>query len=128
MSEKVNRNIVCPAQATLEILGGKWKGLILFHLRNESKRFNQLKSSIPGVTQRMLAKQLRELEADEIVNRKIYQEIPPKVEYSLTAFGLTLRPILEALHGWGADYIDEINRIRNSAGYMEDELALELES
>ncbi len=128
MSEKVNRNIVCPAQATLEILGGKWKGLILFHLRNESKRFNQLKSSIPGVTQRMLAKQLRELEADEIVNRKIYQEIPPKVEYSLTAFGLTLRPILEALHGWGADYIDEINRIRNSAGYMADELALELES
>lgn len=125
MSEKIARNIVCPAQATLEVLGGKWKGLILFHLRNESKRFNQLKSSIPGVTQRMLAKQLRELEADEIVNRKIYQEIPPKVEYSLTAFGLTLRPILEALHGWGADYIDEINRIRNSAGYLEEELELD---
>jgi DNA-binding HxlR family transcriptional regulator len=128
MSEKISRNIQCPAQATLEVLGGKWKGLILFHLRNEPKRFNQLKSSIPGVTQRMLAKQLRELEADEIVNRKIYKEIPPKVEYSLTAFGLTLRPILEALHGWGASYIDEINRIRNTSDHLEAGLELEAEA
>jgi DNA-binding HxlR family transcriptional regulator len=128
MSEKISRNIQCPAQATLEVLGGKWKGLILFHLRNEPKRFNQLKSSIPGVTQRMLAKQLRELEADEIVNRKIYQEIPPKVEYSLTTFGLTLRPILEALHGWGANYIDEINRIRNTSDHLDAGLELETEA
>jgi len=105
----------CPTEAALEVLGGKWKGLILYHLRGETRRFNELKRLIPGITQRMLTKQLRELEADKIVHRKIFQEIPPKVEYSLTSFGLTLTPILEALYGWGVEYIEEITKIRNEA-------------
>ena len=113
--EKQNSNIMCPAQATLEVLGGKWKGLILFHLSDGTKkRFTQLKRLIPGITQRMLTKQLRELEADKVVRREIFQEVPPKVEYALTKFGLTLSPILEALHKWGKEYIDEINKIRNN--------------
>jgi DNA-binding HxlR family transcriptional regulator len=128
MHKKKVRNIECPAQATLEVLGGKWKGLILFHLRNESKRFNQLKNLIPGVTQRMLAKQLKELESDEIVTRKAYMEIPPKLEYSLTAFGSTLTPILEALHGWGVNYINDINRIRNNSEFQENAVEPEVEA
>jgi DNA-binding HxlR family transcriptional regulator len=113
--EKQNSTIImCPAQATLEVLGGKWKGLILFHLSDGTKRFNQLQRLIPSATQRMLTKQLRELEEDKIVHRKIFQEIPPKVEYSLTKFGLTLLPMLEALHAWGKEYIDEVNKIRNN--------------
>lgn len=103
----------CPVEAALEALGGKWKGLILFHLRDEAKRFNELKRLIPGVTQRMLTKQLRELEADKIVHREVFQEIPPKVEYSLTKFGLTLTPILIALHDWGIEYLEEMTAIRN---------------
>lgn len=112
--DKVMR-IECPAQATMEVLGGKWKGLILFHLNSGTKRFNELKRLIPGVTQRMLSKHLRELEADNIIIRTVYQEVPPKVEYSLTEFGQTLEPILEALHQWGKRYIGEVNRIRADA-------------
>ena len=108
-------NFGCPVEAALEMLGGKWKGLILFHLRSEPKRFNELKRLIPGITQRMLTKQLRELEADKIVHREIFQEIPPKVEYSLTNFGLTLTPILKALQERGVEYIEEITKIRNEA-------------
>ncbi len=105
----------CPVEAALEILGGKWKGLILFHLRSETRRFNELKRLIPDISQRMLTKQLRELEADEIVHRKIFQEIPPKVEYSLTNFGITLTPVLKALHEWGIEYINKIAEIRSKA-------------
>ncbi len=104
----------CPVEAALEVLGGKWKGLILFHLRDNTRRFNELKRLMPNITQRMLTKQLRELEADKIVHRKIFQEIPPKVEYSLTKFGLTLTPVLVALQEWGVEYIEEITKIRNT--------------
>ncbi|VAW97550.1 Transcriptional regulator, HxlR family [hydrothermal vent metagenome] len=107
-------NLVCPVEAALEVLGGKWKGLILFYLRDNTRRFNELKRLMPNITQRMLTKQLRELEADKIVHREIFQEIPPKVEYSLTTFGLTLTPILVALHEWGVEYIEEITKIRNT--------------
>lgn len=108
----------CPVEAALEVLGGKWKGLILFYLRDETKRFNELKRHIPGITQRMLTKQLRQLEADKIVHREIFQEVPPKVEYSLTNFGRTLTPILKALQEWGVEYIEEITKIRNEAGLL----------
>ncbi len=108
-------NFRCPVEAALEILGGKWKGLILFHLRPETRRFNELRRLIPDISQRMLTKQLRELEADQIVHRKIFQEIPPKVEYSLTDFGMTLTPVLNALHDWGFEYIKRITEIRSRA-------------
>ncbi|GBE07384.1 MAG TPA: transcriptional regulator [Gammaproteobacteria bacterium] len=105
----------CPVEAALAVIGGKWKGIILYHLKNDTRRFNELKRLIPGITQRMLTKQLRELEADQVINRKIFQEIPPKVEYSLTNFGLTLTPILKTLQEWGVEYIEKITKIRNKA-------------
>ncbi len=108
-----SRETDCPVEAALAIVGGKWKGIILHHLRHETRRFNELKRLIPDVTQRMLTKQLRELEAHQIINRKIYRQIPPKVEYSLTNFGLTLTPILQALEEWGVEYIEEISAVRN---------------
>lgn len=105
-------NFGCPVEACVEVIGGKWKGVILFHLLGGTKRFNELLRLIPGVTQRMLTRQLRELEDDQIIERKIYAEVPPKVEYSLTEFGKTLEPVLRMLQGWGSQYLGEITRIR----------------
>ncbi len=96
--------VACPVQASLEIVSGKGKGLILFHLLHETLRFNELKRRIAGISQRMLTKQLRELERDGLVNRKIYPEVPPKVEYSLTESGKTLEPILIGLREWGVEH------------------------
>jgi len=104
---------VCPVEAALDIVGGKWKGLILYYLRDETRRFNELRRLIPGVSQRMLTRQLRELETDRIIHREIYRQIPPKVEYSLTGFGKTLSPILASLEQWGMDYVEDIAEIRN---------------
>jgi len=95
----------CFFELTLQVMGGKWKPIILYHLANEGvMRFSDLRRSINGVTERMLARQLRELEADRIVNRKVYREVPPRVEYSLTDMGKGLIPILKDLRDWGADY------------------------
>ncbi len=90
-------NFGCPAEACLEIIGGKWKGVALFHLMGGTKRFNELMRLMPGVTQRMLTKQLRSLEADNIIARKVYPEVPPKVEYTLTELGQTLKPVLKVV-------------------------------
>jgi len=94
------------------VIDGKWKGVILFHLLDGTKRFNELMRSMPKVTQRMLTRQLRELEADGIIHRKVFGEIPPRVEYSLTELGKTLEPLLRMLQKWGSDHLDEIIRIR----------------
>jgi len=102
----------CPVEATLEVIGGKWKGVILFHVLGGTKRFNELRRLMPGVTQRMLTRQLRDLEADQIIERKVYPQVPPKVEYSLTKFGRTLEPTLKTLQKWGARYLDKISTIR----------------
>ncbi|MEN4018301.1 MAG: winged helix-turn-helix transcriptional regulator [Methanobacterium sp.] len=82
-------------------MGGKWKPLILWALKDGKLRFNEINKKLPTITQRMLTKQLRELEGDNLVNRKVYPEVPPKVEYSLTKKGQSVIPILDALHGWG---------------------------
>lgn len=111
----------CPVEACLEVIGGKWKGVILFHLLGGTKRFNELMRLLPDVTQRMLTRQLRELEADRIVLRKVYAEVPPKVEYSLSEFGLTLAPVLKMLQGWGAQHIDRITEIRKEREYSPSE-------
>lgn len=103
----------CPVEAALEAIGGKWKGLILFHLHDGMKRFNELRRLMPEVTQRMLTKQLRELETDQIIRRQIYAEVPPRVEYTLTSFGETLTPILLALQLWGNQYLEKLTSIRN---------------
>ena len=112
--ERYDCNFGCPVEAALEALGGKWKGLILFHLKDEKRRFNELRRRIPDITQRTLTRQLRELEQDRIVERTVYPEVPPKVEYELTEFGKTLIPILEALYAWGQQYIDQLSAIRSS--------------
>jgi DNA-binding HxlR family transcriptional regulator len=95
----------CEKELTLNIIGGKWKMLIMWHLgKDGTLRFSELKALIPGITQRMLVNQLRELEEDFIVHREVYPVVPPKVEYSLTEQGQTLMPILEAMYEWGKNY------------------------
>ncbi|MEM8944873.1 MAG: helix-turn-helix domain-containing protein [Planctomycetota bacterium] len=91
----------CPVEATLELIGGKWKGIVLYYLLDGRLRFGELSRKIGCVTQRMLTKQLRELEAAGLVYRVAYAEVPPRVEYELTETGKTLRPILNALKQWG---------------------------
>ncbi|WP_337020008.1 helix-turn-helix domain-containing protein, partial [Oceanobacillus massiliensis] len=99
------REFNCEKELTLSVIGGKWKMLILWHLGSEgTKRFNELKRLIPGITQRMLTTQLRELESDFLVHREVYPVVPPKVEYSLTVQGKSLRPLLEQMTKWGISY------------------------
>ena len=97
--KKDNRR--CPVTQTMSVIGGKWKPIILFILRDQVRRFGEIKRFIPNITQKMLTQQLRELEKDKIINRKVYPIVPPKVEYSLTEYGRTLIPILEAMAEWG---------------------------
>ena len=96
----------CPVEATLSVIGGKWKVVILFHLSSSGTlRFAELRRKIPGVSERMLTQQLRELEQDGIVCRVVYPEVPPKVEYSLTDYGRTLRPICDLMCDWGKKHM-----------------------
>lgn len=95
----------CPVEQALDIIGGRWKSILLFHLfTNETLRFGELRRKIPGATQRMLTLQLRELERDGCVHRKPFPEMPLRVEYSATDFGRTLLPVVDALCRWGAKH------------------------
>ncbi|NQX45170.1 helix-turn-helix transcriptional regulator [Paenibacillus tritici] len=95
-------------EAALEVMGGKWKPLIIYHLMTGHKRSSELRRLIPGITQKMLTTQLRGLEKDEIITRQIYQEIPPRVEYELTAYGWGLKPALDLLCYWGEEHLDKV--------------------
>jgi len=108
--EKKNR-IKCNIEIAMEAIDGKWKILILWYLRDEKKRFNELQKSIYGITQKMLIQKLRELEEDKIVHREVYPVVPPKVEYSLTTYGKTLNPILKELYLWGEKHNQRISKI-----------------
>jgi DNA-binding HxlR family transcriptional regulator len=88
-------------EATLDLIGGKWKGVVLYHLFDETLRFNELRRRLTGITQRMLTKQLRELEEAGLIIRTVYAEVPPKVEYRLSEDGKSLKPIISALEAWG---------------------------
>jgi len=92
----------CPAQRTLDVIGGRWKVPILYHLFRKTCRFSELRRQLPGCTQKMLTQQLRELERDGVVHRKVYPQVPPKVEYSLTDLGRSLKPIIAAMCRWGS--------------------------
>lgn len=95
----------CPVTATMQVLGGKWKAILINAIYHTSPaRFGELKRSVTGITQSMLTSQLRELEDDGLISRKIYAEIPPRVEYTLTEFGLTLSPIMLSMAEWGKEY------------------------
>ena len=95
----------CPVAATLELIGGKYKALILWHLSETDLRFSQLRDVIRGATAKMLSQQLRELEAQALVHREVFPVIPPKVVYSLTELGRSLMPILTAMRDWGSSYL-----------------------
>ncbi len=97
-------------QTTLKVLGGKWKILILWHLKDEAKRYSELKQLIPEITEKMLIQQLRELENDGIVNRKVYSDVPLKVQYSFTDYGRTLIPVLTSLCYWGQEHLRRVIR------------------
>ncbi|WP_454015555.1 winged helix-turn-helix transcriptional regulator [Bacillus sp. Marseille-Q7846] len=104
----------CPVEAMVEVIGGKWKGVILYHLLDGTKRFNELKRLKPNITQRMLTLQLRELEADGIIHREVYREVPPKVEYSLTELGESLRPMILLMMEWASHNMEKVLESRNT--------------
>jgi DNA-binding HxlR family transcriptional regulator len=91
----------CTVEGTLRYIDGKWKGVVLYHLFEGTMRFNEIRRRIPNCTQRMLTNQLRELETDGLIGRKVYAQVPPKVEYSLTPRGRSLEPVITALKVWG---------------------------
>lgn len=94
----------CPVETTLSLIGDKWKVLILRELLNGTKRFGELKAGIGSISQKVLTQNLRAMEADGLVIREVYPEVPPRVEYTLTEVGYSLNPILEAMNGWGRNY------------------------
>ncbi|NDV20128.1 transcriptional regulator [Pseudodesulfovibrio sp. JC047] len=100
-----DKKYFCSVELTLQVIGGKWKPIILYRLGNEGVlRFSEVKRSIPNITQKMLTQQLRELEKDGVVHREVYAQVPPKVEYSLTQQGQSIMPIIESLCQWGESY------------------------
>lgn len=111
-----NTEYHCSMELTIDLIGGKWKSLILWHLGENTLRFSELKKALPKITQKMLTQQLRDLERDGLVERFIYTQVPPKVEYSLTAAGKTLLPILKTMCQWGIDYANENTSIDECTG------------
>ena len=95
----------CPVVATLDIIGGKYKALILWHLVDKTLRFGELRRLVPQATQKMLTQQLRELESDGLIIRTVFPVVPPKVEYNLSALGVSIKPILDAMREWGVFYM-----------------------
>ena len=106
-SMKITDN--CPVEATLDLIGGKYKALILWHLSEGKLRFSELRKAITNATPKMLTQQLRELESQALIHREVFAVVPPKVEYSLTELGRSLLPILVAMRDWGTDYMRSKN-------------------
>lgn len=105
------RIYTCGLDAAIDVMGGKWKGLILFSLENGPLRFGALRRAIPGISERMLTLQLRELENCGLVHREVYREVPPRVEYSLTDFGQSLNTAIAPLGEWGEQHMERIEAI-----------------
>ena len=103
----------CPVETTLELIGGKYKALILWHLSQGKLRYCQLRDRLTGITPKMLTQQLRELEAKDLIHREVYPIVPPKVEYSLTDLGKSLMPILVAMRDWGSEYLRQSQKEPN---------------
>jgi len=102
----------CPVEAWTEAIAGKWKGELLFILFTGTKRYGELRRLVPGATQRVLTLQLRELEEDGIIERKVYPVVPPKVEYSISTRGESLKPIIDAMWGWGKKFLESLPKER----------------
>jgi len=105
---KDDQDYGCPIEVALDVIGGKWKGMVLYRLMDGTARFNELRRLMPKATQRMLTLQLRELERDGVIRRTVYAEVPPRVEYNLTELGSSLRPVLETMSKWGTRYRDGV--------------------
>lgn len=118
MEQKGSSVFTCPVEATIQLIGGKYKAVILWHLMDHTLRYNELHKRMPKATDKMLAQQLRELEKDGLINRTVYPIVPPKTEYSLTDFGKTLAPILGEMCKWGEDYllVDEPSCCQSTKG------------
>ena len=101
----------CDVEATLSVIGGRWKPVLVCHLLQGRKRFGELRRLVPNATERMITLQLRELEADGVVSRHVYAEVPPRVEYDVTEFGQTLQPILEDMMAWGSMFKERMNAL-----------------
>lgn len=114
----MQNNVTCPVEATLSLIGGKYKAIILWHLANNTLRFGELRKLIPHATAKMLTQQLRELEQDNLIIRTVYPIVPPKVEYQLSEFGITIKPILDVMYKWGNHYL-EINGVTASCSMQE---------
>lgn len=106
MNQVCRKDFQCPVEVTINLIGGKYKSLILWHVADRVLRFSELRKLIPGVTQKMLTQQLRDLEKNKLINRKVYPEVPPKVEYSISDLGKTMMPILNAMCDWGDYYVN----------------------
>ncbi len=104
MARKYNWKTGCDVEATLSVIGGRWKPVLVCHLVGGRKRFGELRRLTPNATERMITLQLRELEADGVISRHVFQEVPPRVEYELTEFGRTLDAILESMQAWGRTF------------------------
>jgi len=107
MEKLCPNTLLCPVEATIQLIGGKYKAVILWHLMGETLRYNEIHKRMPRATDKMLTQQLRELERDGLVVRKVYPVVPPKTEYSLTEFGRSLAPILDAMCEWGQGYLEQ---------------------
>ncbi|MBJ6107770.1 helix-turn-helix transcriptional regulator [Hymenobacter sp. BT523] len=106
LASSTRNDLVCPVRTTLNVLGGKWKLLILSYLLDEPRRYGELRRLMPEITEKMLIQQLREMETDGLVARTVHQTVPPRVDYSLTAQGQRVRPMFAELLGWGLQYLD----------------------
>ena len=113
---------ICPVESTLDLIGGKYKALILWHLSEKTLRFSELRKQITGATAKMLTQQLRELESQKLIHREVFPIIPPKVEYSLTELGASLLPILVAMRDWGTNYLKGKNLEANCFMMNQDPL------
>ncbi|MDX2265813.1 MAG: helix-turn-helix domain-containing protein [Hyphomicrobiales bacterium] len=119
LNKKLNRRYDtapgCPMEATLDLIGGKWKGVIIYHLQDGPLRFNELRRRLNKITHRMLTKQLRELEDAGLVARTVYAQVPPRVDYALTPVGASLSPVVDTLYTWGARWLQQREQNRHTA-------------
>lgn len=106
MTHRLSDELICPVYRLQNIIGGKWKIIILYQLSTQTRRFNELQRSIPGISKGILTQQLRELEADHMIHREVYKEVPPKVEYSLTTLAQSFTPIIQSMDEWGRKYLE----------------------
>ncbi|MBC8153799.1 MAG: helix-turn-helix transcriptional regulator [Bacteroidetes bacterium] len=120
---KLEKTYTCAVLASVELVGGKWKTSILLHLRNRTLRFGELQRAV-DISQKVLTQQLKELEKDGLILRRVYAEVPPRVEYSLSTYGKTLQPVLEALHSWGSAHCVRTSPIKPATPSIKEQEVL----